>query len=216
MSCKKKCGKCGDCKPFKKDEQGPRGFRGATGGTGRTGPTGPCCTGPTGPGGGATGPTGPGGGTGPTGPGGGTGPTGAAGTGAVIPFGATAIVALSDVLGADVGFGTSQGIAINVDGNGTDLLAFDAPRPGTLRNLYVTISTLLAAPLTGALTAEIYVNDFDTGLAVTFPLGTASGTTLADIVNQVAVNPGDRIALRLTTDGVIAAGLNVSAGIEYV
>ena len=207
MSCKKKCGKCGDCKPFKKDEQGPRGFRGATGGTGRTGPTGPCCTGPTGPGGGATG---------PTGPGGGTGPTGAAGTGAVIPFAASAIVALSDVLGADVGFGTSQSIAINVDGNGLDLLAFDAPRPGTLRNLYVTISTLGGLPLTGDLTAEIYVNDSDTGLAVTFPLGTASGTTLADIVNQVAVNPGDRIALRLTTDGVIAAGLNVSAGIEYV
>ena len=198
--CKKKCGKCDECKPFKAAEQGPRGFRGPTGtqgnpgptgGTGNTGPTGPCCTGI-------------------------TGPTGTAGTGAVIPFAASAIVALSDILGADVGFGTSQSIAINVDGNGLDLLAFDAPRPGTLRNLYVTISTLLAAPLTGDLTAEIYVNDFDTGLAVTFPLGTASGSTLADIVNQVAVNPGDRIALRLTTDTAIAAGLNVSAGIEYV
>lgn len=211
--CKKKCGKCDECKSF--NEQGPRGFRGATG---STGPTGPCCTGPTGPEG-PEGPEGSEGPEGPEGPGGPTGPTGDAGTpgtGAVIPFGATAIVALSDVLGADVGFGTSQSIVINVDGDGDDLLAFDAPRPGTLQNLYVTISTLLAVPLDGELTAEIYVDDSPTGLAVTFPIATVSGTTLSDLVNQVAVLPGERIALRLTTDTEIAAGLTVSAGIEYV
>lgn len=225
MSCKKKCGKCNDCKPFKTPEQGPRGFRGATGATG------PCCTGPTGfpgtPGpAGPPGPSGLPGPTGPTGPGptGGTGETGPTGAGGVIPFGATVLgaegFALSATGGtegtglcADIGFGVAQSVELNVDGNGTDLLTFTAPRDGTLTDLCANLGAFVGIPPTTEVTLQIYVNNAPTCLFVTFTTGTPNPQCVAC---DVAVVAGDQIALRACTDGLVVTGLIVSAGLTFV
>lgn len=228
MSCKKKCGKCNDCKPFKTPEQGPRGFRGATG---VTGPTGPCCTGPTGLPGepgvpglpGPTGPIGLAGPTGPTGPGptGGTGETGPTGDGAVIPFGATVAgedgFALSATGGADgtglcadIGFGVAQSVELNIDGNGTDVLTFTAPRDGTLTDLCANIAGFVGTPPETTVDLRIYVNNDPTCLFVTFTTGTPNPQCVSCPVLVIA---GDQIALRACTDGLVDTGLVISAGV---
>ena len=202
---------------------GPTGGTGSTGSTGLTGPTGPS-QGPTG-GTGATGGTGPTGGTGATGGTGPTGGTGTAGSGAIIPFGADEVPALGPLLAADIGFGTATSIVIPPVGTPADLLTFTAPRDGTLDNLWVSLSGLvLSGDTPDVLEARIFINDLPTALVVTFtgPVGpilppvydNGDSPSTAD----VAVNAGDRVALRLTPQGTLAllAGIVVTAGVEYL
>ena len=237
MSCKKKCGKCSDCKPFEATAQGPRGFRGATGATGPcctgptgssgtpgtpgtpgvTGPTGPCCTGPTGISGeatntGATGPTGPC----CTGPTGAAGATGGTFEGAPIAFGTTALGALDPLLCYDVGFAPEGSpVVVNVDGNGTDTLTFTAPRDGMLTDLCINFANLIFIPpeTPGTITAEIYVNGGGTCLSITFDGAAINPLCVAC---DVPITKGDQIALRICTDSVVAAGLIISGGANFV
>lgn len=184
------------------------GSTGFTGGTGPTGATGVTVTGPTGSTGqtGAT-VTGPTGSTGFTGV---TGPTGINGSTAVIPYSAIFSAGALGTIGADLGFGTTQSLAVA----GIDLLSFVAPRDGTLQNLYVTVSVISIT--TGDVTAEVYVSTDNgvtfttTGISVTFSgLGTFSDTT-----DTFAVSAGNLIALRVTPS-LVAVGLTLSAGLEY-
>lgn len=221
---------------------GPTGATGVTGLTGLTGPIGPCCTGPTGatgatgltgvtgitgPSGGPPGPTGPTGITGPTGPCC-TGATGATGAGdcAVIPFGAPTVGALTfdPILGlgvgADLGFGTSQSVAValNTDTGlleGVDTLAFAAPRPGTLLDLCVNVANAVLIPVDEEVTAEVYVNDVATGIFV--DIGPTDTVVCEETGASFGVLPGDKIALRLTASGPtgVAEGLIVSAGLGF-
>lgn len=214
MSCRKCKSKNCSCKDAQDiaDEnanRGPRGFRGATG------PTGPCCTGPTGP----------------------QGPTGAGAASDVIPFAGTTEVILTPQAPIDVGFAPLvQHLFIPAvpAGSPVDRLAFIAPRPGVLRNLYLQYVVLRTPGLApgGTIRAEVYVNGTDvpgvgaTGIFVDFtnagavpiiippsPLFAGSNTA-----NSFAVAVGDRVALRisaLTPQSTVPSGLVVSAGLEY-
>lgn len=178
--------------------------------------------GPTGP----TGPAGPVGQTGAAGPIGGTGPTGPA-LGTDKSFsGVYEDVKLNaaGVTYAQFGFGNSSvGYyeAADFPAIGDFGTSYIASRPGTLRNLYVTItpqasgnalptSTLTfvvakASPSTGALV--------DTTLLVTFTFAEATGvgtvTARSNLVNTVPVLQGDRIALRAYVGGPVNGSLNV-------
>lgn len=185
--------------------------RGPVGGSGPRGPTGPCCTGPTGIAGNPASPVG-------------------VISKSTILFGGTAPINVDRFAPANVGFSPLLEpllIPSVPAGSPTDRLAFIAPKPGTLKNLYV-VYPVMFLPGTATIRAEIYVNGIASGILVDIanlgagpivvPPGVLSG---ADLVNTIAVVPGDRIALRLrpTTpignETAIPAGFRISAGIEY-
>lgn len=198
--------------------QGPQGVPGPQGPQGLAGDDGP--QGPQGPQGvqGPVGPQGPQGIAGPPGADGtdGTdGATGATGSSAIIPFGATVTAGVTSILAADIGFGTSVPVVV-VGPVGTDLLAFNSPRAGTLQNLTARIILLAALPT--PVIAEIFINNAPTGLLVTFPAsgpGTVLGTPSG---GPVAVAFNDKVALRLHTTALVAVavGAVLSAGVEIL
>jgi len=159
---------------------------------------------------GSLGPTGPTGATGDAGPTGSTGATGASGTSAgnaVIPFGASAAVSLTNLLGGNIGFGTIAPLVAE----GQDVLAFAATRDGIVKNLSVVVRSGLVA--FGNITFQIFVNDASTGITVTV----TSTAPFFDNLHTFAVLKGSRIALRLvpTNTVLIAALLTVAAGVEF-
>ena len=181
---------------------GATGVTGPTGFEGGTGPTGPCCTG-------ATGPTGIGGETGATGA------TGPAVGAAIQGFGADTVVIGAIGTATEVGFGFATEPFPPVEGE--TVLGFTVPRDGILTTLCVTIQDLVFAappipPAVNELTATIYVNGLPlpdgTCLSIDFE---ASGTEC--VTCPVAVDAGDVVSLRLSSNALLAAPLNLSAGL---
>lgn len=127
----------------------------------------------------------------------------------IIPFGATVAVGALDLLGADIGFGIAQSLAV-LD---TDLLSFTASRAAVLSNLAVNASAFVSL---GDITAQIYVST-DSGATWT-PSGITVTITgdgpFADNVNTFAVPAGAMIALRVSSV-VLGATVALSAGLQF-
>lgn len=183
---------------------GPTGGTGATGDAGSTGATG--LAGPTG----ATGATGGTGATGATGDAGVTGATGAGSVGSLIKFSGLAPVAtvilpgvsyLSDGLVGGVGIG--------------DIL--NAPLDYTLpiARTFTTMAVRLfaAIPVGGTITVEFIKNLLTVPVivgTVTFTPGTSPGT-IFDLFPPNAFVAGDTFEMRVTTTGLVAVPIQVSA-----
>lgn len=131
-------------------------------------------------------------------------------SGSVIPYGALITAGALDIVGADLGFGISQGLVLP----GIDTIAFAAPRAGLLRNLILNVTTLSVD--VGTVTAEVYVSTdggvtwIATGISVVL---TGLGT-FTDLIDTYPVAQTDLIALRITPSALEIA-VTVQGGLEF-
>jgi hypothetical protein len=186
----------------------PAGVPGVTGATGPTGPQGaqgsPGVTGATGPQGaqgspGVTGATGPQGATGPTGP----------FFGAPVHWGAGSILGSTQPRFLYPGYDENNA---TID----DQFRWRAPRFGTLKNLHVMQNVPGGGILGGTVnvTYTVTVNGTPTSLAASLQ---ANASTAEDTTNQVLVQQGDQIAIRVTKAGVIQPGVaRVTVAVEFL
>lgn len=182
----------------------PAGVPGATGVTGPTGPQGnqgsPGVTGATGP----TGPQGSPGVTGSTGPQGATGPTGPV-YGAPIHWGAGSILQTTQTRYLYPGYDENNA---TID----DQFRWRVPRPGTLKNMYVMQN--VPGDDAVAITYTLMVNGSPTALLAVVNANVSTGQ---DVVNQVFVNAGDQVTIRVTKAGVILPAVQrVMVAVEFL
>lgn len=81
---------------------------------------------------------------------------------------------------------------------------FNVPEAGTMKNLYVRLSS--AQPATGSLVITVQKNLADTALTVTIAAGTAGGTTHSDTTHTVAWNAGDILTFKVRNNATSASG----------